>query len=707
MAEDLHRIWRPTMPRKQERPAKGGPRVSARERSAPKTTRPEAELRREPEAVQTAGERIGRRLDAVPDRIDVRDWFYQPSLAPLPDVLINCDSVPEILDQGAEGACTGFALAAVVNFLLQARNLNRRVSPRMLYEMARRYDEWPGENYEGSSARGAMKGWVAHGVVPAPEWTMKMTGARHLTSARAKMARSTPGGAYYRVMHRQVRDMHAALHETGILYVTLMVHAGWDTPGPFAETVQYVESGNLRTREFPVIARRGRSDSGHAVAIVGYTTSGFIIQNSWGPSWGKDGFALLPYEDYLLHATDVWVAQLGVPVTVDTWAAQGVDSAGLSRAADKIPLDDIRPFVVDVGNNGELSGQGHYWTTEEDLDRLFTDEIPKRSAGWTKRRLMLYLHGGLNDEQQVARRIVAFRDVFLANEIYPLHIMWESGAGESLAGMLKDLFTDVDERAGKAADWLKKLREGLVEAKDRTLELSAAAPGSKLWAEMKENAKLASKHPDGKGGMQLLAAAARRAFKGFDAKAVRKWELHVVAHSAGSIFAAHALDFLATCGVPFMSLQFMAPAITAELFHQTLGPAVRAKTCPHPSLYILSDVGERDDTVRVYGKSLLYLVSNAFEGRRDTPLLGMQRFLGGTEADDDRVIDRELAALFSRKVNGLPSLVIAGRDQGPGSVSRSQTHGGFDNDPDSMNSVLFRILGGAPARPFTTRDLQF
>ena len=52
------------------------------------------------------------------------------------------------------------------------------------------------------------------------------------------------------------------------------------------------------------------------MAIVGYTEDGFIIQNSWGRA-GEPGFALLPYEDYLLHATDVWVAQLGVPVKID------------------------------------------------------------------------------------------------------------------------------------------------------------------------------------------------------------------------------------------------------------------------------------------------------------------------------------------------------------------------------------------------------
>ena len=145
-------------------------------------------------------------------------------------------------------------------------------------------------------------------------------------------------------MHRQIRDMHAALNEAGILYVTLMVHDGWNEPGPAQYKVRYVESGNLRERDFPIITRKGRADGGHAVAIVGYTEMGFIVQNSWGPTWGSSGYALLPYEDYLLHATDVWVAQLGVPVTVDTWNVMDVDSAGISRAADNVPLDYDSPL---------------------------------------------------------------------------------------------------------------------------------------------------------------------------------------------------------------------------------------------------------------------------------------------------------------------------------------------------------------------------
>ena len=45
-----------------------------------------------------------RSFDAFPDRVDLRDWSYQPTLDPLPETLVNCARVPEILDQGMEGA---------------------------------------------------------------------------------------------------------------------------------------------------------------------------------------------------------------------------------------------------------------------------------------------------------------------------------------------------------------------------------------------------------------------------------------------------------------------------------------------------------------------------------------------------------------------------------------------------------------------------
>jgi hypothetical protein len=113
------------------------------------------------------------RLDARPDRLDFRDLDYRAPLRSLPASFPGVDDVARwlpgyvkaglIVNQGTEGACTGFGLACVVNYLLWLRHLASgskapfaRVSPRMFYEMARRYDEWPGTDYDGSSCRGAL-----------------------------------------------------------------------------------------------------------------------------------------------------------------------------------------------------------------------------------------------------------------------------------------------------------------------------------------------------------------------------------------------------------------------------------------------------------------------------------------------------------------------------------------------------------------------
>lgn len=120
---------------------------------------------------------------------------------------------------------------------------------------------------------------------------------------------------------------------------------------------------------------------------------------------------------------------------------------------------------------------------------------------------------------------------------------------------------------------------------------------------------------------------------------------------------------------------------------------------------MLSDDGERDDTVGPYGKSLLYPVSNAFEGRRNTPLLRMQRFV--QKLPEHPAPDREVERLFQPKEGELRSLVVAGVDGGSHSQSRSDSHDGFDKDEWTMNSVLGRILGRVPGRPFQARDLQY
>ena len=166
-------------------------------------------------------------------------------------------------------------------------------------------------------------------------------------------------------------------------------------------------------------------------------------------------------------------------MAVDLWGKSGKEAtdskSGLYRAARTIPLADIRPFVIDIANNGELSQNGEYWTSECDLRRLFAETIPNTTCDWDKKRIMLYIHGGLNSERGAAKRIIAFRDICLENQIYPLHIMWETGPLETLGHMLGDIFTKADERAGGG------FMEGMREAKDRLLEITSAGLCSAMW----------------------------------------------------------------------------------------------------------------------------------------------------------------------------------------------------------------------------------
>jgi hypothetical protein len=159
-----------------------------------------------------------------------------------------------------------------------------------------------------------------------------------------------------------------------------MVYGGWDQPGPISVTV----GGGRQKSRLPVISRKGRLEFGHAVALVSYTKQGFIVRNSWERGWGAEGFALLPYEDYFLHVTNMWVAQLGVPLAVDLWSEEGTTDSlsGRYRGSRRIPLLELRTFVVGISNNGGLSQNGDCWTSEEDLARLFHKFTPNKARRW-------------------------------------------------------------------------------------------------------------------------------------------------------------------------------------------------------------------------------------------------------------------------------------------------------------------------------------
>ncbi|NQD37719.1 C1 family peptidase [Permianibacter sp. IMCC34836] len=577
------------------------------------------------------------------DSMDFRDLIYQPALLSLPEQRLPNWQWLQVLDQEQEGACTGFGLAAVINYLLRERGKKEQVSPRMLFEMAKRFDQWPGEKYDFSSTRGALKGWYKNGVCKAPLWPYKTDKPGTLSEAAKLDALQRPLGAYYRVLTR-VSDVHAALNEVGVLYASAGVHDGWDEP----------KKG--------VIVPEKANGGGHAFAIIGYNADGFLIQNSWGHGWGgykcdgakHDGVALWTYEDFEQNIWDIWAARLALP---QTWRSQERSRYTASNAGIRVSDSGPAAHAIDHHyihiDDGQFDPLGDYPSSPAQLKRLLTaleQEQPEH--------ILLYAHGGLNSVKDAASRAGKWRSCFQRHGVFEIHFLWETGFLAELKDILigKDKFAN--ERAGASSSWW-----------DNWIERLAQRPGYALWKEMKVDAERAFASKSSAGTVFL------KALKESIDKQPNKPKLHLVGHSAGSIWHGHLLQQWRQLQMPALtSMSLFAPACTTALFQSHYQPLL-GQLLPELDLYLLSDEDEQDDTVGgVYRKSLLYLVSRAFESRKEqVSILGMARFLD------------ELGKPLPKSLR----VYLTERDK---KMTTASGHGGFDNDKPTMDAMLDRVL---------------
>jgi hypothetical protein len=609
----------------------------------------------------------GRILNARRDSIDFRDRMYEPTLVEVStfrDLKEYRTAKVPILDQGTEGACTGFGLATVVNYLLRSRKQKPKdmeVSADMLYRLARRYDEWPGEEYDGSSARGAMKGWNKHGVCSTDAWK---SAKGRLTAQVSDEAVENPLGAYYRVNHKDLVAMHCAITETGILYATASVHEGWD-----------------KVTGKGIIPLREQMLGGHAFAIVAYDDQGLWIQNSWGGGWGMEGFARISYDDWLANGTDVWVARLGVPVQKTSNASAALQYSGLVPRSSAVSNKELRPHIISIGNDGLLKTDGTFGNDDTDVKEII--------GGCAGKKVVLYAHGGLVSEESAVQVLADFLPIFGAAGVYPISFIWHSDFWTTLINIIKEAMG-----MRKPEGFLDSAKDFMLDRLDDALEPLARTIGGKAqWDEMKENAQGATTSKS--GGARLVAEI----LKGLPKKA----EVHVIGHSAGSIFHAPLVLLLAAYGVPIKTCTLWAPACTVELFKKSYLPLIKTGAIENFALFTMDDKTEQDDNCgRIYNKSLLYLVSNAFEDQPHIPLfsdgfpiLGMEKFVKN---------DPDMLALFNKK-NAEWIRSPNNNTDNPANYSTARHHGDFDNDKATIAATLQRITGNtATTKLFRVRS---
>jgi hypothetical protein len=696
---------------------------------------------------------FNRTFDARPDRIDFRDLPYRPRLVSLPDQYPTPDLVKSyfpryrtaglVLNQGQEGSCTGFGLAAVVNYLrwelmLTGRPTGRKskamspecVSARMFYQNARLYDEWKGEDYDGSSCRGAMKGFHKHGVCIEKYWpNFENDGS----DGRARPgwdenAPLTPLGAYFRVDAKSLVDLQSAIYETHAIYVSADAHDGWDG----IEKCRSLDDAVIRPQ-------RKKEVGGHAFALVGYSRDGFIIQNSWGADWGYHGFALLPYEEWIKHGNDAWALALGAPMAIEhvepkaKGAKKGKTEPFRSPPArTEISLDERlrvrRPLfagraadeskatpwlngeeskhIIFIGHEGRAERELVAALDGEDAVRIVLDGVREAAASGIS-KIAIYAHGGLNSRDEGVKRAQILGPWLQLNKIYPIFIVWQTGFLES-AG---DIIRLGAERLGIAPERVEGwLMDKLKEVKDRGFEVFARDGGVKaIWENMKSRADGAGT-PD--GGMFVAAKFLKSAIDSLKTKP----EIHLLGHFAGAIMHGHFLAALKAQGLTAKTMHLWAPACTVDFANDMFGAAFRDKVVAPASTFIgvLSDVNEEADPCVpvLYPKSLLYLISRALENAHNAPVLGMQKIWPQWRKKDGTFADEQWQVMTNWDAAGkgirldppIATKTVPTRHEPAADDSIPAGHGSFDNNLDVVNRAIQRILGAAPKVPVT--DLE-
>lgn len=596
------------------------------------------------------------------DSVDFRDLIYLPSLAPLRTRVIPDINSLNIRHQGVGGACTGFALAALIDNLNLRKDIEKPVSARMLYEMAKRHDQWTGESYAGSSARGAMKGWQKNGVCPESDWPYDNHHPGYLTPARQQAALQFPLGAYYRVNRRR-SDLHAAICETGAVFVSTATHWGW-------QKNYQVKKGWINADYMT------NTKGGHAILIIGYNEDGYIIQNSWGENWGGvelngikyPGCALWAYADAEYNMWDAWVARMALPQLNASAITQSNDAANRTASTD-LPLEiKLREHYLHL-DDGKFEAFGNYPSDENQM-RLIIEKAVRQ------KHLLIYVHGGANNVKSAAKRAGNWRQIFEKNGIFEIHLIWESGIFEELKDIICRKAHRIKDRAGGISAWT-----------DRYIERIAQSPGHALWNEMQADAQRAFRKSG--AGYKFIDALTRALGKH---PQHAKPQIHFAGHSAGAIWLARLLKYWEKRkSPPIQNMVLFAPACTVKLYNSHIHTAARKGIVQHLHHFQLDDDREKADNVAtIYRKSMLYLISRSFqEKRKIVPIAGMQIYRDKLKimADNDRVQIYDPESQWN--------------------ATHAENHTGFDNDATTMNRFLQIILAHPPKFKFSRgRHLQ-
>jgi len=229
--------------------------------------------------------------------IDENDWELKQEMVANNDG-VNAiefsrrDFTPQVKNQGRIGSCVGHSGRVVYGDTLDFDG--KEPSAMWIYKKGKIHDPFPGEDYSGTTIKGACRGLIKEGCCEEKFWPYADNEGTQMLEGAAENAAQYKIDAYYTIP-KQNHDLikKALLKET--LWTSFRVHRHfYYTPkSGMVDSEKYLASDNV---------------GGHAVAMTGWKIIDgdlyWEFQNSWGTSFGDRGFFYLEsslYEQVLIN----------------------------------------------------------------------------------------------------------------------------------------------------------------------------------------------------------------------------------------------------------------------------------------------------------------------------------------------------------------------------------------------------------------------
>jgi C1A family cysteine protease len=268
--------------------------------------------------MSTPARRKVARYGWVADLPDARDFLYSAphiALAALPPSVDLSGGLPVCYDQGKIGSCTANSIAGAFEFALRKQKITDFMPSRLFIYYNERAMEGHAGTDSGAQIRDGMKVIATQGVCAETEWPYDDTPADPNTGqfpAGARDGEKPTTQCYQDALHNRATSYQRVVQNLDQMRGCLA--SGYPFVFGFTVYESFESQQVAQTGEAQLPQPGEQVLGGHAVLATGYDDSQqrFLVRNSWGTGWGKDGYFSIPYAYLTNHslASDFWTLRV-------------------------------------------------------------------------------------------------------------------------------------------------------------------------------------------------------------------------------------------------------------------------------------------------------------------------------------------------------------------------------------------------------------